>query len=172
MKIRAIHPSDKYSDRQIHESIMGILGQSNMCSYATITETPSGPMSHICTAFYCLTDDFTFYILTAPSTQHGKNLEKNTSVAMAICDSHQVWDNPKQGLQLFGTMQQAPIVKVPEAFTTYVKEYPGLLRYLTSPSEIVDKLESRFYLVKILRVKIFDEPTFGSEVWIDVELEQ
>lgn len=171
MKIKSINPTGRYSNDEISKSIFGIIEKTKLCSVATISSTDEGLQSHISTAFYCYTNRFDFYILTSPNTIHAKNLEKNSTVALAIFDSHQVWDSPKEGLQMFGKMRLAPATSVPEAFATYIKEYPGLLRYLTHPSEIVDKLENRFFKIEIEKIRIFDEPSFGSEVWIDVDIE-
>lgn len=68
-------------------------------------------------------------------------------------------------------MKQAPLIKVPSAFAAYIKAYPGLLNHLTSPAEIIDKIDSRFYMIKFSMIRIFDEPSFGEGIWIDVKIE-
>ena len=171
MKFRLAIPSSDYTESQVTSSIMEILRKTKLFSMATVMETEQGPHSHISTAFYSYTSDFDFYILTGPQTQHGRNLAINDSIALAVFDSHQIWDGPKQGLQLFGTAKLANDAQLREGLELYLQQYPGLRRWVQTPEEIV-KIDSRLYRIEISHIKVFDEPTFGTEVWIDVNIER
>jgi len=171
MKLKLTTVSSDYTESQVASSIMELLRKTQLCSLATVSHTEHSSCSSISTAFYCYTPNLDFYILTDPKTQHGQNLADNNSIALAIYDSHQVWDSPKQGLQLSGTAHLADEAHLKEGMQIYLEQYPGLRKWIQTPEEIV-KIDGRFYQIVVSRIKVFDEPKFGSEVWIDIIVER
>lgn len=149
--------------QRVKESIREIVSSNQLLSMATVNnEEP-----HINTAFYALDDNLNLYILTPPDTIHGQNIEENSSVAVDIHDSHQEWEYDKQGLQIFGTAERAEDVS--RALELYNDRYPGLEEFASTPDEL-GELDSEFYVIKPERIKVFDEPQFGTETWIEVEV--
>jgi len=159
LKIRFKH--DKYQSERLVSSINQMLEANTLLSMATTCNSKS----HINTAYYCYNPKMDLYILTYPSSIHGKNLTKNTSVAITIFDSKQKWDSSKKGLQLFGTCRPARGHELIEALSLYGRRFKGIKKWVKSIFDI-KKLDSRFYIIKIERVKLFDESNFGEENFI------
>jgi uncharacterized protein YhbP (UPF0306 family) len=165
LALKFSHP--KYSDEELCASISKILNDNILSSIATIREGTS----YICTAYFCFNSSLDLYFFSEPTTQHCKNLESNPSVAVAICDSSQPWDNPKRGLQLFGTSRRAAGLEVEEALRRYLARFVGLGKWIKVVTDF-DKgiLNSRFYRISVNSIKLFDEITFGPENYITIEV--
>jgi hypothetical protein len=94
----------------------------------------------------------------------------NPQVAIAIYSSEQPWGTQKRGLQVTGTSRLVPDNEV----TLPIGAYGA--RFSTFPDILADNaslqgLESRFFEFRINNARVFDEPRFGSEVWIDASFE-
>lgn len=157
-----ITEGDAEKDR-VRNSIEDILSENKLLSMSTVENVDP----HINTAFYAFDSEFNLYILTPPETKHGKNLEENSSIAVDIHDSRQNWTDDKQGLQLFG---EAEIVDNPsKALELYTERFPGMENVASDLDEL-EKLDSSFYKITTERIKVFDEPRFGTETWITLKI--
>ena len=158
--------SKEYSDSQLDKSISQILERTILCSIATVGK---GNSSYIHTAYFAFNGKFELFFLSDPDTQHCLNIEKNPSVAVAVADSRQPWQELKQGLQLFGTCQITKGTTRITAEYAYIKRFVGYRDWVNVLSIAERKaFKSRFYIVKVQSIKLFDEPTFGEEVYIDL----
>ncbi len=159
---------DKYSDEQLNRSITDVLEHGRLLSMSTVR--PDGS-AHINTAFYSFDSSLRLFIITDPKTGHGTNLASNPSVAVAIFNSHQEFWTPLRGLQLFGTCRQTPLLQIPHALSSFVKRFPVFSELVKSPADLASKtLAIRFHTIDVKRLKLFDEPTFGEEVFIDLKV--
>lgn len=157
---------DGYNLQKVKNSIRDVIRSNYLLSMSTSDKEEP----HINTAFYAFDDGLNLYILTPPKTKHGKNLEENSSVAVDIHDSHQKFNDDKQGLQIFGTAEiVAEEDKIAEILELYTERFPAAEKFASSPEDI-GELDSSFYRIKPERIKLFDEPNFGTETWIDVEI--
>jgi uncharacterized protein YhbP (UPF0306 family) len=163
MKIKLLDEGD-WSREEVEESIREIISENQILSMATA----KGEEPHINTAFYAFDDELSLYILTPPDTIHGENLEENNSVAVDIHDSHQEWTDDKEGLQIFGETEQ--VENASKALELYKGRYPELGEFAANTEEL-EELDSEFYIIKPERIKVFDEPRFGTETWINVKIE-
>ena len=150
---------DEVSEEEAIQSIKQILEKNKLLSMSTVEETSP----HINTAFFTH-QDLKLYIFTPPDTIHGKNLDKNPEVAVDVHDSHQEWTDDKKGLQIFG---KAEIQNTQEVLDLYCERFPEM-KELASDQKELDQYDSEFYVIKPERIKIFDEPRFGTENWINV----
>ena len=162
MKINLLDEGD-WSKEEVEESLREIISENKLLSMATV----DGEEPHVNTAFYAFDQELKLYILTPPETRHGENLENNSSVAVDIHDSHQNWTDDKQGLQIFG--QAKKVENTSKALEIYKDRYPELGEFATNKEELKE-LDSELYVVKPSRIKLFDEPRFGTETWINVEI--
>ena len=90
---------------------------------------------------------------------------------MAIYESNQSWDNNKKGLQIFGTCEEAAGTKLIEGTMLYLQRFAGLKQWIQHPDDFIKgAINSRLYLIKSSRVKLFDEDTFGEENFIDLNI--
>jgi len=159
------HP--KYSDEDLNLSISRILNENILCSIASIKENES----YIHTAYYCFNKKLNFFFLSDPATQHVQNIEKNLSVAIAIYDSKQSWDNNKCGLQVFGSCEIAKGTNLIEGTLLYLKRFAGLKQWIKHPDDFINgAINSKMFLITPSWIKLFDEKTFGEEVFISLKL--
>ena len=155
---------EKYSDEKLLESIKSILSSSDLCSIASIKDKK---ISYIHTAYFAFSDSLKLYFLSDPSTQHCKNVVKNPSVAVAVSDSHQPWQENKRGLQLFGTSKIAQGKENITAQVLYIQRFVGYKDWYTllTKKDLL-KFKSKFYVIEVEWMRLFDEPRFGEEVFI------
>jgi len=157
-----------FSDEVLNRSIQSIMESNPLMSVATISE---GSRSHIHTAYYAFNSRLELYSLTEPFTQHSMNVKGNSSVAVAVYDSRQPWDEPKRGLQLFGECKMAQGAHLAEAFLLYARRFSGLKQWVQHADDILKNvIESRFYVISVDSIKIFDEPRLGAEIWVSVKV--
>jgi uncharacterized protein YhbP (UPF0306 family) len=149
---------------QVKESIGEALSENKLLSMSTVNEEKP----HINTAFYAFDNKFNLYILTPPETEHGENIDRNSLVAVDIHDSHQKWTDDKQGLQIFGKAKKAE--KPSKALKLYKKRFSEMEEVASNTDEL-DQIDSVFYKIAPERIKIFDEPRFGTETWVNVRIE-
>lgn len=159
----------KYPDEKINESISSILEANTLFSMATVSGEDK---SYINTAYFAFGKSLNFYFLSAPTTQHCKNIAKNKSVALTIFNSNQ--NDPtelKRGLQIFGSSRLAAGKELIEGFAVYSQRFSSILKYIKTPADFLKKIiQSRLYIIKPFLIKIFDEPIFGQEIWLSVKV--
>lgn len=158
-----------HSDEKINKSIFSILESNTLFSMASVKNNKAG---YINAAYYAFGASLNFYFLSLPTTEHSQNLEKNSSVAVSIFDSRQ--NDPtknKKGLQIFGNCRFAKKIELIEGFKLYSQRFPSILKYIKKPRDFLKKIiQSRLYIIKPQTIKVFDEATFGEEVWVTVSL--
>lgn len=168
MKLSFKFNNSEFSDQVLNDSIQSILESNGLMSVATITD---GKRSHIHTAYFCFNSHLELFSLTEPFRQHSLNVQNSPSVAVAVYDSHQAWDEPKRGLQLFGECKMAQGTKLAESFMLYAQRFSGLKKWVQHADDILKNvIESRFYVITVNSIKIFDEPRLGSEVWVSLQI--
>lgn len=165
LKLYFNHPD--YSDQEISSSIGDILHSNILCSIAT---SRSGE-SYIHTAYYCFNNQMEFYFISDPATQHSKNINENPSVAIAVYDSRQPWDNNKRGLQIFGRCRAATGKKLVEGTMLYLQRFTGLKQWIQHPDDFIrGAINSQLYVITSHSVKLFDEDNFGEENYIELRI--
>ncbi len=163
------HP--KYSDDILNTSISGILSANTLLSLANIRKTNGELESWISTAFYAFSSSLELYILTPPDTQHIQNLSYSKSVALAIYDSHQEPTKHKRGLQIFGQCSQASGLRLVDGYRLYASRFVWLPDFIKQPDDFAKGIiQSKLFVISPKVVKIFDEPTFGEEIWITLNV--
>jgi len=148
-------------------SLFSILDATPLCTIATCD---AAAMPAAATAFYVVDhEDVVIYVLTGPDTVHGRNIRSSGRAALSVFSSTQEWTDAKRGVQLSAAAGLTKADDVERVLELYLKSYPGLGKWVQSAGDIDKKLESRFFSFAVDRCKIFDEPNFGTEVWIEVE---
>jgi uncharacterized protein YhbP (UPF0306 family) len=128
-----------------------LLETSSLCAIATI-----GPRerAHVNTAYFAWAPDLRLVWLSEPKSQHSRNLRGNASVAVAVYDSRQTWGTPDRGIQLFGSAGEAGT----DAEKLYAARFPAY--------RATELGAFRFYELRPRRLKLFDERSLGSGVFV------
>lgn len=163
IKLNLQFENSKYNDESLNKSIQSILEHNGLLSMASINQG----QSWINAAYYCIDENLNFYILSDPATEHAMNLKHNDSVALAIFDSCQKWDDDKKGLQIFGRCHKAKLSELPTAIRLYTERFASFGQFIKHPGDFAKSaLTSRFYKIETDSIKLFDETNFGEEEFI------
>ncbi len=154
-------------DKKIKDSIFSILEANGLMTLSTINGS-GRPESN--SARYVYDDSFNIYFWSEVTCRHSKNIEKNKDVAVNIADSHQEWGMLRQGLQIEGKCYKVSDKDVVSIGELYMKRYPQVKKFMKDPKDFNGKHNSSLYKVEIHYIKIFDEKTFGKEVYKEVKL--
>ncbi len=156
-----------YDQKMLQESIASILEATKLCSMATFLSTDNDTQPYINTVYFAYSDDLKIYFLSQPTLQHSLNLAQNSAIALAVFDSSQPFGSHLQGLQIFGEGILTAGQSARFGFDLFTKRFPKLLDRVSSFEDYErGVIKSRFYEISTLKVKIFDEPRFGKDVWI------
>ncbi len=167
LNINFNHP--EYSNDKLNHSVSKILNSNILCSIASIKDGES----YIHTAYFNFNKKLDLYYISDPSTQHTLNIEKNPSVAVSVYDSNQPWDNSKCGLQIFGKCEFASNAKLIEGTMLYLKRFAGLKQWIQHPDDFIrGAINTRLFLITSTSLKLFDEETFGEEVFINLDFKR
>ncbi len=168
-----IKPMEKpFSDQRIRRSISRILRENVLCSMSTVAP---GNRPHINTAYFCYTPDLELYFLSDPLSRHGRNLERNPSLAMTIFRSAQEWGGQDRGLQLFGTCRRTRGRGAREAERCYTARFSPYARWMKGLSQAARRQAAllrsyAFYRFLPRRIKILDEREFGGAIFVTAML--
>lgn len=144
-------------------SVDDLLSQTAICSMATVTTRGE---SWISTARFSYAEDIRLFFISSAETQHSLNLARNPSIAVAVFDSDQI--GLKRGLQIFGSCGIARGTDLEEGVVGFGRRFDWFARVVGSPSDLNAKeIHFQLYVVRPSRVKICDEPAFGSDVIVE-----
>jgi uncharacterized protein YhbP (UPF0306 family) len=132
---------------------------STLCAIATVA--PRG-RAHINTAYFAWTPELEIVWLSEPRAKHSRNIRANDSVAVTVYDSSQSWGQPDRGIQLFGSAREVERSAGGVFEAVYATRFPDY-----TP---VDPHAYRFYVLRPLRFKLFDENELGSGVFVTARL--
>ncbi|PIX81414.1 MAG: hypothetical protein COZ34_03410 [Candidatus Pacebacteria bacterium CG_4_10_14_3_um_filter_34_15] len=115
----------------------------------------------IASVYYSFDKDLNLYFISAPSTIHGRQMEKNKKVAVAIVDSNQKPSDVKRGLQIYGTVEKVSgINKVRHALRLW-KDFLNIQRPDISFESMKKGLyKGRMYTITPKKIKLFDQEKF------------
>jgi uncharacterized protein YhbP (UPF0306 family) len=132
-----------------------LLDASTLCAIATVT--PRG-RAQINTAYFAWTPELEIVWLSEPRAKHSRNIRANDSVAVTVYDSWQNWGQHDRGIQLFGTAREVERSAGGAFEAVYAARFPDY--------SALDTLAYRFYVLRSLRLKLFDEKELGSGVFV------
>jgi len=151
----------------IEESVSAILSEVNLCAVAVADSAGSW----IASMYYAAKNSRELFVLTPPASRHARAWHLNPTVAVAIYDSTQAFEGMKRGLQLLVDVKEVATTDALDALTAYGQRFPSMKEWLSGPDDF-EHIESRFFQLTVLRAKVFDEPRFGAEMWIEASREE
>ena len=129
-----------------------LLGASELCAVATVTPRRA---AYINTAYFAWTPELRIVWLSDSHATHSRNVNANRSAAVAVYDSHQSWERPDRGIQLFGTAREA---RGSAAEHVYAERFPEYAK--------TELGSYRLYELCPRRVKLFDEKALGGGTFV------
>jgi len=93
------------------------MNASPLCALATVSP---GGRAHINHMYFAWSDRFDVIWISDADSIHSRNLARNTSAAVTIYASNQVWGRRDRGIQLFGT---ARITRDREGLRAYERRF-------------------------------------------------
>ena len=99
--------------------------------------------------YFAWTDRFEVIWISDPDSLHSRYLVKNTSAAVTIYASNQVWGKPDRGIQLFGTARVTKGSEGPRAYRKRFRDFDAGSNDLP------------YYRFRPRTVKLFDERSLG-----------
>lgn len=162
-----------HSSEHLQEVVKRILAASMSCTMATVCE---GGAAHINAAFFAYDDDLHLFFLTHQESEHGRNILRGSTVAIAVHDDGQPWGAAHTGLQLFGRAQQATGEVEARAREHYAARFPLYTEYVEgrlsegAPEASSSFFEQRFFVFRPEQLKILHEEEFGDEVLVRAQV--
>jgi uncharacterized protein YhbP (UPF0306 family) len=145
----------RFASRRLEETARALLDASSLCTLATVSRQGR---SYVNTCYFAWDSDLSIVWISAPESQHSRNLQENRSAAVTVFDSAQSWGGQDRGIQLFGSARELRGSAVRIAERVYGERFP-----LYAPGEL---LSLRFYRFRPTRLKVFDEESLGPGLFV------
>lgn len=138
------------------KDVLDFLADKKLMVIATYGDHP-----WIASVYYSYDRDLNLYFISTPSTIHGRHMEKNNKVAVAIVDSHQKPSAAKKGLQIYGVVEKiSGINKINYALRLW-KDFLNIQRPDISFENMKKGLyKGRMYKITPKKIKLFDQDKF------------
>src|ERR1700716_577824 len=92
--------SRSFSSARLEAVARRLMNASPLSSLATVSP---GGRAHINHMYFAWNERFEVVWISDADSLHSRNLVKNSSAAVTIYASNQIWGRPDRGIQLFGT---------------------------------------------------------------------
>src|SRR5213082_1672402 len=134
--------SRRFSSSTLERVARRLMNASPLCALATVSP---GGRAHINHMYFAWSDRYEVVWISDPESLHSRNLARNSSAAVTIYASKQVWGKPDRGIQLFGTAGVAASKQAARAYAGRFKDFDA------------DSNELPYYRFRPRTVKLFDE---------------
>jgi uncharacterized protein YhbP (UPF0306 family) len=131
-----------------------LLDAAPLCALATVAP---GGRAHVNTMYFARTGAWDLVWLSAPTSQHSRNIQRSGTAAIAVYDSGQRWGGQDRGIQVFGRARALRGREARDAFRAYGRRFE-------SDEEILGRFVA--YRLRPSRLKLFDERAFGSGTFV------
>jgi uncharacterized protein YhbP (UPF0306 family) len=96
--------------------------------------------------------------LSDPGAKHSRNIRANEFAAVAVYDLMQIWGQSDRGIQIFGPAREVEGSAADGFEALYAARFPDFSR--------LDQHGFRVYVLRPLRLKLFDENELGTGVFV------
>src|SRR2546430_943088 len=97
-----------------------LLDAAPLCALATVT--PSG-RAHVNTMYFARSDGWELVWISAPTSQHSRNVRDRGTAAIAVFDSRQRWGGRDRGIQVFGRARELSGRAARDALAAYGRRF-------------------------------------------------
>ena len=91
--------SRRFSSVSLERVARKLMNASPLCALATVS---AGGRAHVNHMYFAWSDRFEVVWISDPDSLHSRNLTRNSSAAVTVYASNQVWGRADRGIQLFG----------------------------------------------------------------------
>lgn len=117
-----------------------------------------------CLVYYAVDDDFVFYFISEPESEHCKNIEANNKAACAIADSSQKVKDKKIGVQIKGEVSDVTgLAQFDSIIMLWNATNPGIESVISMENFRNKIINSKMYKIKPSEIKFFNEELYGEE---------
>ena len=157
-----------HSGIELRPLVQGILDEIPTCTMSTVNQDGT---AHINTALFCIDSEWRLFFTSSNDAKHSKNIVAQPSLAVAVFNSDQNWDDWKTGLQLFGTCTVPRDRDAHLADGLYRKRFPAYERWLHDLGQSVEHSNLNMFFMFVPRsVKLLHEEVLGDETFVSISL--
>ena len=157
-----------HSTIELRPLIQGILEEIPTCTMSTVNQDGT---AHINTALFCIDSEWRLFFTSSNNAKHSMNIAARPSLAVAVFNSNQNWDDWKIGLQLFGTCTVPRDRDAHLAHELYRKRFPAYGRWLQDLGQPVEQTNLNMFFMFVPRsVKLLHEEVLGEEIFVSISL--
>ena len=139
-----------------------------LCAIATANRDGT---AHVNNAFFCVDGDWRMFFMSRKEARHSRNVATRGSVAVAVCDSAQGWDDWKVGLQLFGDCAAARGADARLGVRLYEERFPAFAKWLGGVGGVVGRGDApTLFMIVPEALTVLDEEVLGEETFVSVAL--
>ena len=159
---------ESHSTIALRPLVQEILDEVALCTVSTVNQDGT---AHINTAFFCTDSEWRMFFVSSEDAKHSKNIEVQSSTAVAVFDSDQAWDDDKTGLQLFGTCALARGRAASLGAKLYKKRFPTYAMWLDALGRGGGYNGAPpFFMFIPESLKILHEEALGEETFVTIAL--
>lgn len=166
--MKLILQPESHSSIRLRPLVQEVLDEVTLCTMSTVNEDGT---AHVNTAFYCVDSEWRIFFVSREDTQHSINIKERSSMAVAIFQSDQTWDDWKMGLQLFGTCAVTGRRDGGLGATLYKKRFPAYAKWLHALGRGIGYSGAPpFFMFIPESIKVLHEEVLGEENFVNVNL--
>jgi hypothetical protein len=110
-----------------------------LCEHNVMTLATAGPYGLWAAAVFYVSDGFTLYFLSAPTSRHSRNLAAQPAVSATIQEDYDDWRTIK-GIQLEGEAVRIEGREAEDAWQAYGRKFPFVAPAAHAPAALVGAL--------------------------------
>ena len=157
-----------HSEIALSPLVQRILDEVTLCTMSTVNQDGT---AHVNTAFFCADSEWRMFFVSSENAKHSRNINERSSVAVAVFDSNQDWDDWKTGLQLFGTCAVARGRDAVLGAKLYEKRFPAFAKWLHTLGRAVRHSGAPpFFMFIPESLKVLHEEVLGEETFVTITL--
>lgn len=157
-----------HSSTELRPLVQGILDKVTLCTISTVNQDGT---AHISTAFFCVDSEWRIFFVSSDDTRHSRNIAVRSTMAVAVFDSNQDWDDWKSGLQLFGSCAVARGRDARLGAKLYKKRFPAYAKWLHGLGRAVGRTSAApFFTFVPESLKVLHEEVLGEERFVTISV--
>ena len=159
---------ESHSAVPLRPLVQGILDEVALCTTSTVNQDGT---AHINTAFFCVDSEWRMFFVSSEDAKHSRNIKERSSMAVAVFDSDQAWEDGKTGLQLFGTCAVARGRDTVLGTRLYKKRFPAYASWLHTLGRAGQHSGAPPFFTFIPEsLKLLHEEALGEETFVTITL--